>query len=244
MKTVLITGASGDIGKETVKRFLLEGYFVIAVYNNGRENLENLIKGLSEDYAQMTYCVKCDLSKSKDVNLLIENLKTNFKHIDCFVYNAGVDLYKLTTDTTEEEFDYVMNVNFKSAFLLSKYLLEGMVERKSGTITYVSSIWGEVGASMESVYSASKSALIGLTKSLSKEVAFSNVRVNCVSPGVIDTKMNDIFSNEEKQEIINDIPLRRFGTAKEVANVIYFLSGEASSYITGETLSVGGGYCK
>ena len=126
--------------------------------------------------------------------------------------------------------------------MLSRDLLKGMIERKSGKIVFVSSVWGSAGASMEAAYSASKAALIGLTKALAKEVSTSGVNVNCVSPGVIDTPMNDCFTEEEKHAVKDEIPLGRFGTAEEVAELIYFLCSPAAAYITGQTITADGGF--
>lgn len=243
MKVALITGASGGIGKETVKKFALNGYFVVGQYNNGIREIENL-KGELKSLGLLDYFlpVKCDLNNSDEIETAFRIIDGNFKHIDVLINNAGMDRYKLLTDTNDDDFDNIFDVNVKSAVKFSKYALKSMIERKSGKIINVSSVWGITGASMETLYSASKSALIGLTKSLAKEVAPSGITVNCVCPGVIDTKMNDMFSVQEKAEIIESIPLKRMGRAEEIAEVIYFLSSSKADYITGQVITVDGGY--
>ncbi len=243
MKVALITGASGGIGGATVKKFVSEGYFVLAAYNNGERNAEKLLKFLENSgLGGRVTLFKADLNREKDVRALSEKAVKDFGHVDALVNCAGIDLYKLFTETTEKEWDDVFNVNVKAAFMLSRDLLKGMIERKSGKIVFVSSVWGSAGASMEAAYSASKAALIGLTKALAKEVSTSGVNVNCVSPGVIDTPMNDCFTEEEKHAVKDEIPLGRFGTAEEVAELIYFLCSPAAAYITGQTITADGGF--
>lgn len=243
MKTALITGASGKIGRALVKKFIKEGYFVLCHYSSSAGGICILKEELKKDgFLGNAEFYQADFNDTKAVENLYNQIKKDYGGIDVLVNNSGVDLYGFMDATTEEEFDRVMNVNFKSAFMLSKFALPKMIEEKSGNIVFISSVWGITGASMESIYSASKSALIGLTKSLAKELAPSGIRVNCVCPGVIDTPMNDIFTKEEKQEIINEIPLGRMGRAEEVASLVYFVSSNDASYITGQVLTVDGGF--
>ena len=240
MKVALVTGASGGIGLATCRKFLEEDYFVVAQYNDNFFPIEKLGKEIGKsDYI---FSVKADFANFEDVRRMCDTVKSQFKHIDAIVTLAGIDLYKLFTETTENEWDRVFGVNVKATYLVLKEFIPLMVERKSGKIVLVSSIWGNVGASMESVYSASKSALIGLTKSLAKELALSGVNVNCVSPGVIDTPMNDCFTESEKRELINATPLGRMGKAYEIAELIYFLCSEKSSFITGQNITSDGGF--
>ena len=243
MKTALITGASGKIGRALVKKFIKEGYFVLCHYSSSAGGICILKEELKKDgFLGNAKFYQADFNDTNAVENLYNQIKKDYGGIDVLVNNAGVDLYGFMDATTEEEFDRVMNVNFKSAFMLSKFALPKMIEEKSGNIVFISSVWGITGASMESIYSASKSALIGLTKSLAKELAPSGIRVNCVCPGVIDTPMNDIFTKEEKQEIINEIPLGRMGRAEEVASLVYFVSSNDASYITGQVLTIDGGF--
>lgn len=242
MKTALITGASGGIGLALVKKFIGEGYFVVCHYNSqkGEEKLRREIKnyGLTEN----AFLLRADFSKPQEVLSFANKVLKDFGHVDLLINNAGVDLYKTVTDTDEKEFSDVMNVNFNSSFLLTKALLPEMIKRQSGNVINISSVWGIVGASMESVYSASKSAMIGFTKALAKEVAPSNIRVNCICPGVIDTPMNDCFSEIEKKDIIDKIPLGRFGKPEEIACLTAFICSEKASYITGQIITIDGGY--
>lgn len=243
MKTALITGAGGGIGSETVKLFIENGYFVIGQYNTGEADIAELKKQLSDKgLSDYFVAVKADFNCDDGAEKLYRQAEMNFGHVDVLVNNAGVGLYKLITETTDAEWDKLFNVNVKSAFKLSKLCLEKMIERKRGKIVCVSSIWGVSGACMEVAYSASKSALIGFTKALAKEVAPSGINVNCVCPGVIDTKMNARFSEEEMNQIKEETPLGRLGTAKEIAELIYFLASEKSDFITGQIITADGGY--
>ena len=243
MKVALITGASGGIGKETVKRFIKDGYFTIGTYNTDKTSIDNLINELKKDDLDgYFYAVKVEFSNAGEIQKSIDQIKSNFNHVDVLVSNAGVSLYKLITETSDDEYDKVFDVNVKSAFKYARAFLPTMIERKKGSIIFVSSVWGDVGASMETIYSASKASLIGLTKALAKEVAPSSVRVNCVCPGVIDTKMNAIFTAEEKEDIASEIPLSRFGTASEIAELIYFLASDKAGYVTGQIIKADGGY--
>lgn len=243
MKTALITGASGGIGRETVIEFVKNGYFVCAYYNSDEKSIKTLLDDISSmGFSGYVFPVKADLSNEKSIQDAIAQTKKNFNHIDVLVNNAGVSLIKLLTDTTENEWDKVFSVNVKSAFTLSKFVLPEMISRQSGKIINVSSVWGISGASMESVYSASKSALIGLTKALAKEVAPSGITVNCVCPGVINTKMNACFTSAELEDIKAEIPVNRLGDPKEVASLISFLASDKASYITGQVIACDGGY--
>ena len=238
MKTALITGASGAIGGAIAEKFLENGFFVVGTFNQNAA----AAKALEKKYKDTFFSFKADLNSPSDVFALYSFCEKNFGHIDALILNAGKDLYKLLTDTTESEWDEMFSVNVKSAFLLAKCCLPEMIRRKSGKIVFISSVWGKVGASMETVYSASKAALIGLTKALAKEVAPSNINVNCVCPGVIDSKMNARFNEDEMRELIEKTPLRRTGTPFDVANLCYFLCGEDAAFITGEAISADGGF--
>ncbi len=242
MKTALITGVSGAIGKATALEFLKNGYFVVGQFNQNEDAIAKFREELSNlNLGDMFFAVKCDFNSEQQVELLVEKVKEDFKHLDVLVLNAGVDLYKQIGDTENCEYDKVFNVNVKAPFILTKHFSKMMVERESGKILFVSSIWGEVGGSMESVYSASKSALIGFTKALAKELAPS-VNVNCVCPGVIDTPMNDRFTKEEKKELEIKTPLKRMGNTNEIASLIYFLCSEKANFITGQIITADGGF--
>jgi len=240
-KTVFITGASRGIGRASAIAFAKEGYSVFAVYSKNEEKAKEL-KEYVKGFGGRVEIFRADVSKSDEVIKATNKAKELFGSIDVLVANAGVSLVKQINDTTESDWDNVFGVNAKGVFNCVKAVVDGMISKKYGRIITVSSVWGEVGASCEAVYSASKSAVIGFTKALAKELAPSGITVNCVSPGVIDTDMNACFSKEERVAIENEIPCCRYGTADEVANAILFLASDKASYITGEVLGVNGGF--
>lgn len=238
MKTALITGASGAIGGALVRKFAGEGYFTVGGYNrNGAA-----MRAAEKEFDGRVFGVRADLKKETEANSLYDFVRKNFGHTDALILNAGTGLYKLLTDTSVSEWDEIFSVNVRSAFILAKAALPEMIKRKSGKIVFVSSMWGKVGASMETAYSASKAALIGLTKALAKEVAPSGINVNCVCPGVIESKMNARFSAKEMGELAEKTPLKRLGTPEEIAELCYFLCSDKAAFITGEAISADGGF--
>jgi 3-oxoacyl-[acyl-carrier protein] reductase len=185
--------------------------------------------------------VKADISKGDEISKLIEASEA-IGGIDTLVLNAGVASYGLFQDVSEQEYDRVMDTNVKGAFLVAKAFVPKMVSKKSGSIVTLSSMWGEVGGSCETVYSMSKAALIGMTKALAKELGPSGIRVNCIAPGVIDTEMNAALQEEDRRALIEETPLMRLGTPADVAAAALFLAGEGASFITGQVLGVNGGF--
>ena len=243
MKVALVTGASGGIGKAIVKRLIVDGYFVIGQYNQNKSAIENLIEELKvENLAEQFYPLQADFACSDSIKSACQNVKSSFKHIDLLVNNAGKGLYKLITQTTEQEWDNIFAVNMKSTYLITNFVLETMIDNKKGKIINVSSMWGNVGASMEVAYSASKSAMIGYTKALAKEVAPCGINVNCICPGVIDTPINARFSNQDMLELKEQTPLGRIGTPMDVAELVAFLADDKSSFITGQIITCDGGF--
>ena len=229
MKTVLVTGGVRGIGKSIALAFVKKGYRVCVTYSKDEENAK-LVQGLGVE----TY--KADVSCEADVQSLFNTLGK----VDILINNAGVSLTKQIQDTSYAEYQRLFAVNMGGAFLCSREASKGMISRQSGLIVNISSVWGEVGASCESVYSASKSALIGFTKALAKELGWSGIRVNSISPGVIDTRMNAHLSAEDRQELVDEIPARRFGTGEDVASAVLFL--EENEYVTGVDIAVNGGF--
>ncbi len=228
-KTVLITGGVRGIGLSIAKAFQAKNYRVCVAYSKDEESALSAKEQGIEVY-------RADVSKEADVMALFSNFQT----LDVLVNNAGVSLIKQIQDVSLAEFERVFAVNMGGAFLCAREASKRMIAQKSGLIVNVSSVWGEVGGSCESVYSASKAALIGFTKALAKELGYSGVRVNAVSPGVIETRMNAHFSKEDMQALQEEIPLGRIGQAEEVARAVVFL--EENEYITGIDLPVNGGF--
>ncbi len=226
MKKVLITGASGGIGSKIAEVFRDAGYTVYAGFCNNKPE----IPGVNN--------IHIDVTDAESVMTAISEIG----RLDCLVNNSGISEQKLFSDITEQDWDRMFAVNTKGAFLTSKAVLPAMIKENSGRIINISSIWGEVGASMEVHYSASKAALIGFTKALAKEVSLSGVTVNCISPGFIETPMNSHLSDEEIAECREEIPLKRLGTPADVASAALFLASDMADYITGQVISVSGGW--
>ena len=229
MKTILITGGVRGIGKSIALAFMQKGYRVCVTYSKDEASATEMKKTGAEVYL-------ADVSKESDVKELFQKIGK----VDVLVNNAGVSLIKQIQDVTMEEFQRLFAVNVGGAFLCSREASKGMIDRQNGLIVNISSVWGEVGGSCESVYSASKAALIGFTKALAKELGWSGIRVNCVSPGVIDTPMNSHFSVEEMASLKEEIPMGRIGTGEDVAKAVVYL--EENDYVTGIDLPVNGGF--
>lgn len=220
MKKVLITGGATGIGKATALLFKQKGYDVFITYNQSEPDFDGITK------------IKCNLENENEIIELFNQIKS----IDVLVNNAGISLIKQINDTTAEEYDKIIRINARSYFLCSREAVKLMLKSHSGAIVNVSSMWGQLGASCEIAYSMSKAAIIGLSRSLAQELAPSGITVNCVCPGIIDTRMNSMF---EKSELEEEVPIGRLGTAEEVADAIYFLS--QNKYITSQILGVNGG---
>ena len=228
-KTVLITGGVRGIGKSIADAFAKKGYRVCVTYSKDEASAS-----LAREEGLEVY--KADVAVETDVVSLFKTIGK----VDILVNNAGVSLIKQIQDTSVEEFDKVLSVNLKGAFLCTREASKGMIDRQSGLIVNISSVWGEVGGSCESVYSASKAALIGFTKALAKDLGWSGIRVNCVSPGVIATRMNEHFTAEDMQALKEEIPMGRIGTGEDVAKAVLYL--EENDYVTGIDLPVNGGF--
>lgn len=242
MKTVLITGASRGIGREIALKFAsVGGYNIVLNYNQNEKKALEVANEVEKFGCRYLLC-KANVAEEIEVKqMVVEALKT-FGRIDVLVNNAGVALSKLFQSTSGEEIAKVFGVNTFGVINCSKAVVPTMIDNKSGKIINISSIWGRVGASMETIYSASKGAVISFTLALAKELAPSNISVNCVCPGVIDTDMLNEYNDEDKQELKNQTPLMRLGTPEDVANAVYFLAGEDSNFITGQVITVDGGF--
>ena len=238
MKTVLITGGSRGIGRETVRAFSKNGYNVAFTYKSSREEAETLANETG------ALAIMADSSKEIDVISAVNKTVDAYGRIDCLVNNAAISSFSLFTDITLEDWNNMLGVNLTGAFLYSKYVIPDMLKRKTGRIINLTSMWGLVGSSCEVCYSSTKAALIGFTKALAKEVGPSGITVNAIAPGLIDTDMNASLSNEDKAVICEETPLMRIGEPCDVAETAVFLAGDGASFITGEVISVNGGYLK
>lgn len=220
MEKVLITGGATGIGKATAQLFAQKGYDVFITYNQSKPDFDGVTK------------IKCDLQNEDE----IVNLFNQIGNIDILVNNAGISLVKQINDTTAQEYDKIMSINARSYFLCCREAVKLMLKNHKGAIVNVSSMWGQMGASCEIAYSMSKFAVVGLTNSLAQELAPSGITVNCICPGIIDTRMNEMF---DKKELKAQVPIGRLGTVQEVAQAIYYLT--QNKYITSQILGVNGG---
>ena len=239
-KCALITGASGGIGSEIALRLANDGFDIAACYYSDENGIKELEKKLaSTDAKYRVY--KSDVSDTDSIKKVFADATEFFGGVSVLVNNAGMSQQKLFTDITESEFDRITAVNFKGVFNCCQCAVPYMVSQKSGKIINISSMWGVCGASCETVYSATKAAVIGLTKALARELAPSNIQVNCVAPGAIETKMNSNLSEEDKKAFADEIPMGRFGTPKEIAGVVSFLASSDSDYVTAQVITADGG---
>ena len=239
-RTVLITGGSRGIGAACVRTFAEAGWSVLFLCRSAVKQAAALAEELRGKGCDVAWR-QCDVSDRAQVDDAVKELLRTHHRIDALVNNAGVAHIGLFTDMTEQEWDALFDVNVKGVFNVTQSVLPGMISEKHGVIVNVSSMWGEVGASCEVAYSAAKAAVIGMTKALAKEVGPSGVRVNCVTPGVIDTDMNSELTADDLAALSDETPLGRIGAPEEVAKTILFLCSEASSFITGQVVGVSGG---
>ena len=235
-KKALITGASGGIGKEIAK-VLIEHNAEVCISGRNHEELNALKKSLGKK----CHVVTCDLSKKAEIIELIKKADEFMGYIDILVNNAGITKDNIFLRMSENEWEDVLNVNLNSTFNILKLITKGMVKRKYGRIINISSVVGVTGGAGQVNYSASKAGLIGLTKSLSQEIATRNITVNCIAPGFIETPMTEKLDDKRKDAILNSIPMNRIGKPKDLSSAIIFLASQESSYITGQTLHINGG---
>ena len=234
-KKILITGATGGIGNALVKKFSLLGGNVLAT-GTKNEKLDILKK----DFPKII-TLNFDISKHDKVEEFIENVFSQLNGIDILINNAGINMDNLSLRMKNEEWKKVIDINLGSTFLLCKYGIKKMLKNKYGRVINITSIVGHTGNLGQSNYAASKAGIIGMTKSLAIEYAKKNITLNCVSPGFIQTKMTDNIADNIKEVLTSKIPMAKLGTGEDVANTVAFLSSDAASYITGETVHVNGG---
>lgn len=238
-KVVIITGASRGIGNGIAYYLAKKNYQIIANYNKSEKEAKELkAELLKEGYVIDIF--QADVSKREEVKELIKFAIDKYENVDCIINNAGIDQIKMFTDITDNDWNNMINTNLNSVFYMCQEIIPYMVSRKEGLIINISSIWGQIGASCESHYAVSKAGIDALTKSLAKELGPSNIRVNSIAPGFINTEMNSTFNKEEKEEIINNIPLQRMGEKMDIAKCIEWLLED--NYVTGQVIGINGGW--
>lgn len=240
-KTVLITGASRGIGKSIAKLFALNNYNVIINYFKSDMLAKKLVEELKE-INEATIAIKADISNKSEVDEMFEQIRLSFHCVDVLINNAGIANQILFTDMTAKQWDQIFDVNVKGMFHCTQAVAKDMICRKNGKIINISSIWGLCGASCEVAYSASKAAVIGFTKALAKELGPSNIQINCIAPGIIETDMNNSLDADTVESLINQTPLGKIGSAEDIAHTALFLAGEQANFITGQVISPNGGF--
>ena len=239
-RVALVTGASRGIGRSIALELARSGISVAINYHSSEKMAKELLFEIKK-FNENVNIYKADVSNEIEVSEMVHKINLDLGDIDILVNNAGISQIGLFTDMTSLERDRMIGVNLIGAMNVTKAVLPSMIHYKRGSIINISSMWGEVGASCEVVYSATKAGLIGFTKALAKEVAPSGIRVNCISPGVIDTDMNFELSSADIKELIDEIPIKRIGTPDDIAKAVKFLISDNAKYITGQILGINGG---
>lgn len=239
-KVALVTGASRGIGKQIALTLASEGYDVIVNYNGSEERA----KAVSEECIALgsdAMCIKADVSNFAQVEAMVANIVEKYGHIDCLVNNSGITKDTLLLRMSEEDFASVVDVNLKGTFNCIKHVSKVMMKQRSGSIINMASVIGLVGNTGQANYAASKAGIIGLTKSVAKELAARGIRSNAIAPGFIATEMTEVLDEKVKEAIMTNIPLKQFGSVEDVANMVAFLASEKSRYVTGQVMNVDGG---
>lgn len=239
-KVALITGATRGIGKAIALEMAEQGYELAINYRTANEELENLKKEIESKGVQCAL-VYGDVSKFEDCENIVKNVIDKLEKIDVLVNNAGITKDSLILRMKKEDFEQVIDINLIGTFNMTRNVIPYMMKQRSGRIINMASVVGITGNAGQTNYAASKAGIIGFTKSLAKEVASRNILVNAIAPGFIETDMTNVLSDQVKENILNQIPLKRMGTANEVAKLVKFLSSEDSKYITGQVINIDGG---
>lgn len=234
-KVVLITGASRGIGRDIAEKLAQKGYQVIANYNRSEEKA----KELKSKYANIDI-YKADVSKREEVHNMIKSILEKYKKIDVLINNAGISQIKEFTQITDQDWNNMINTNLNSVFYMTQEACLNMIHNKQGCIINISSIWGITGASCEVHYSVSKAGVDALTKSLAKELGPSNIRINSIAPGIINTEMNSHLTPEELEELKEEIPLEKIGKTQDIERCVEWLIED--EYTTGQIISINGGW--
>lgn len=240
-KVAFITGASRGIGKAIAEKFAENDYNIVINYVSDKTDLKKLEADIKKDNDIEVLMIKCNVTDFKACEEVTKKAIEKFGRIDVLVNNAGITKDGLLLKMKEEDFDSVINVNLKGTFNMTKQVIPYMMKQRSGKIVNIASVVGVAGNAGQANYAASKAGIIGFTKSVAKELSSRNILANAVAPGFIMTDMTNILSDKVKENIESQIPLKKMGTSKEVANAVYFLAGEENTYITGQVLNVDGG---
>lgn len=241
MKTVIVTGASGAIGQAIATQFALNGYNVVLHYNKSKAQAEFLANTLKAQNASVML-VQANLSTFEGAAFLVQETIAKFGRVDVLINNAGISQFEMNLDASDASYQSIMDTNFKSVVACCKFVTPHMIKQNGGKIINISSVWGTVGASCESIYAASKGAINIFSRSLAKELGGANICINTIVPGMIASPMNDKISAQEQAQIAEQTPLKRLGTPSDVAAVAMFLASEQASFITGQTITVDGGW--
>lgn len=239
-RVALVTGGSRGIGRAIAEKFAKNGYNLVINYVSDNTNLDEIKEGFNK-YGVEVLLEKADVSNFNECEKMVTSAIEKFGKIDTLVNNAGITRDNLLMRMKEEDFDKVISINLKGTFNLTKLVTPYMMKKREGRIVNISSVVGAMGNAGQSNYAASKAGIIGFTKSVAKELATRNILANCVAPGFIATDMTSVLNEKVKENISAQIPLKRMGTAEEIANAVYFLGGEDNTYITGQTLNIDGG---
>ena len=238
-KVIIVTGASKGIGREIAKKLAKKGYNVIANYNNSENEAIELKEELNQEKINIDI-FKADVSKREEAKELVEYTIKKYGKVDVLINNAGISQFKEFTKITKKDWDNMINTNLNSVFYMSQESCKNMIHNKNGCIINISSVWGLVGASCEVHYSVSKAGIDAMTKSLAKELGPSNIRVNSIAPGIIDTDMNKKLKIEDLNNLKEEIPLGKIGKAQDIAKCVQWLIED--KYTTGQIISINGGW--